>query len=75
MTQWIGPVPATCDLCDKPIARAFVDGKTQEGPWAVMCERCHNMNGVGLGTGKGQKYKSELKPDGLRWQSVTDGTP
>jgi hypothetical protein len=34
----------------------FVDGKLAGGPWAIMCVLCHLAFGVGLGTGKGQKY-------------------
>jgi len=53
---WIGKVPETCDLCKEPMFEAFVDGKTEMGPWANMCLACHQMFGIGLGTGKGQKY-------------------
>lgn len=56
MTNWISPVPRTCDLCKAPITNTFIDGKTSFGPWAIMCEPCHNLNGKGLGQGKGQKY-------------------
>ena len=34
----------------------FVDGKLQNGPWAVMCSDCYLKHGVGLGNGKGQRY-------------------
>ena len=43
-----------CQFCSK---EATVDGKTKMGPWAFMCDDCHNKYGVGLGTGKGQKLK------------------
>lgn len=45
-----------CDLChpSKP-AKAAYDGKTKRGPWAFMCEPCFVVNGIGLGTGKGQR--------------------
>ena len=49
--------PKQCDLCNKQIQNEFVDGKTQMGPWANMCQPCHTKYGVGLGTGRGQKYK------------------
>jgi hypothetical protein len=34
---------------------AAYDGKTTRGPWANMCESCFQANGVGLGTGRGQR--------------------
>jgi len=36
------------------IVNARVDGKTRFGPWAYMCGAHFALNGVGLGTGKGQ---------------------
>lgn len=47
-----------CDLCprgDEVIAQ--YDGKTKWGPWANMCEKHFAEAGVGLGTGKGQKFE------------------
>ena len=41
-----------CSYCNKS---ANYDGKTQNGPWAFMCEDCFKKNGLGLGTGLGQK--------------------
>ena len=45
-----------CDICGiiKPIV--LIDGKTKLGPWGLMCADCHKKEGVGIGTGKGQKY-------------------
>ena len=54
MTMWMGST--TCDFCGKKITDKLVDGKTVEGPWAVMCPHCFTVHGVGLGIGKGQKY-------------------
>lgn len=34
---------------------AEYDGKTTRGPWANMCAPCFAENGIGLGTGKGQR--------------------
>ena len=56
-TKWIGEKPKKCDICPGPIEGHFVDGKTIDGPWALMCLRCHKDIGVGLGIGKGQKYQ------------------
>jgi hypothetical protein len=53
---WLGEVKL-CDICTKPIAVGFVDGRTRMGPWACMCLMCHRSHGVGLGTGKGQQYQ------------------
>ena len=52
--------PESCDICSATLkGRPHVDGKTQTGPWANMCTRCHMEVGVGLGTGRGQKYDAE----------------
>lgn len=40
-----------CDFC-KEIA--WVDGRTNQGPWAFMCEVCFLCFGIGIGEGKGQ---------------------
>lgn len=41
-----------CDFCDEI---AWYDGKTTSGYWAYMCKLCFILNGIGLGTGVGQK--------------------
>jgi hypothetical protein len=51
-----------CDMCEIVWGvkkEAAVDGKTKNGPWANMCETCFKKHGVGLGTGKGQRYVKE----------------
>lgn len=46
-----------CDICkSRPAA---VDGKTRMGPWAYMCIPCHEVHGVGLGLGRGQRLLIE----------------
>ena len=50
-----------CDICRDALDRFvnkmwFVDGRTTSGRWAMMCPECFEHYGVGLGTGKGQKY-------------------
>lgn len=49
-----------CDMCmaiDKQTGiQAVYDGKTNLGPWANMCEKHYRTFGIGLGTGKGQKF-------------------
>lgn len=54
--KWESEMPEKCDICDHPLEEVFVDGKTSMGPWAIMCEGCHLMQGGELGTGKGQLY-------------------
>jgi hypothetical protein len=55
--KWTGEPPAVCDICSKPITHVFVDGRMASGTWANMCSPCHQSYGVGLGTGRGQKYR------------------
>lgn len=57
---WIGEPPLKCDLCGKGITTVFVDGKTVYGPWANMCPQCHGAFGIGLGLGKGQRFKLQI---------------
>jgi len=54
---WCSPPPKQCDICQKAITDVFVDGRTQFGPWACMCESCHQEQGGMLGGGLGQKYQ------------------
>lgn len=58
MKQWTKPIPQICNICGKPIRNDFVDGKTLDGPWAIMHQSCHKLRGVGLGLGKGQLYRN-----------------
>ncbi len=41
-----------CSICSQ--MPAMVDGKTKQGPWAYMCSGCFDLDGAGLGPGKGQ---------------------
>ncbi len=56
--KWMGPRPALCDVCSTELEEQeyWVDGATQYGPWGNMCPACHRQVGMGLGTGRGQKY-------------------
>lgn len=58
--RWFGDVPAACELCKKPMTgNVFFDAVVRvhtRNLWALVCETCHRHFGVGLGTGKGQKY-------------------
>lgn len=47
-----------CDICkynSGVIREAHYDGKTRMGPWANMCEAHFQLDGLGLGTGVGQR--------------------
>ena len=53
---------ANCNFCERDLnGQEFVDGKTVFGPWAIMCLNCYRDKGVGLGTGKGQRYDGKGK--------------
>jgi len=62
--RWCSPAPKACDLCGKPVTKTFIDGKVRGSSWACMCRTCWAFNGVGLGTGKGQRYDLD-KASGL----------
>lgn len=75
-SAWLGTPPVHCDICGRTLSNSgiFVDGKTRQGPWAIMCTHCHSSRGVGLGVGKGQKYVMEAAVgDGEKpvWVQVT----
>ena len=50
-----------CDFCEDEKGeyvpeRAYVDGRTRQGPWAYMCREHWSRYGVGVfGTGNGQR--------------------
>lgn len=47
-----------CQLCDRPITTEYIDGVVKGARcWANMCVTCHTKEGVGLGTGRGQRFK------------------
>lgn len=56
--KWMGSTPVRCDLCSRELkdGKFFYDFRMQTGPWALGCEPCFKMYGVGLGLGRGQKY-------------------
>ena len=56
---WCGPAPQNCDIYGEFITDTFIDGRTEMGPWAIMCEKCLGLIGVGLGNGLGQKYQRQ----------------
>lgn len=65
--NWIGEVPASCQVSGRPLTDAFVDGRMRRGGrWAIMHPDCHAEEGVGLGTGRGQLYRRA----GDRWEKA-----
>ena len=69
MKKWSGKVPVRDDF-GYPIVGTFIDGRTRMGPWAIMSLSTFNEHGVGLGLGKGQKYRLNL--DTNDWELVVD---
>ena len=51
------PYNIRCDICGEVEPDEYVDGRTKQGLWANMCMKCYRRHGVGLGVGRGQKYK------------------
>lgn len=59
-SKWLGDPPKQCDICRRPIMRTFVDGRTSDGRWGIMCPTCRVDEGrMQLGTGLGQKYERQ----------------
>ena len=55
--NWIGPVPAHCNICNAPITAEFYDARTYSGRWGNFCKVCFLKHTSGrLGTGFGQHY-------------------
>jgi len=63
---WTGDVPVKDDF-GMTIGIEFIDGRTTQGPWAFMTPASHRAYGVGLGLGRGQRYK---KQNDNRWIKV-----
>lgn len=58
MTTFINP-PKNCDVCGQKLTSVMYDARTHSGPWGCLCPTCYRVHGVGLGTGKGQKYERQ----------------
>lgn len=52
--------PLRARECPKTLGNEIVDGMVRGSGWALMCPACHSQNGVGLGTGKGQRYQKAV---------------
>jgi hypothetical protein len=68
---WQGSEPRSCDLCRKPIGKTFMDAKTSQGAWGILCPQCHKTHGVGLGLGLGQRYDKK----GGKWVQAGKAAP
>lgn len=55
VVKWMGR--GKCDVCKRECGDVLYDGKTIIGVWGVMCSECFRTYGVGLGTGRGQRYE------------------
>jgi hypothetical protein len=68
---WYGDVNNVDDY-GRAIDNVFIDGRTKHGPWAIMNPTSFEMYGIGLGTGRGQKYvKGGVGVDGkITWSKV-----
>lgn len=66
--RWAGKAPTHCDLCGLRLFATFVDGRTSDGRWGIMCPRCRVAEGrLELGTGLGQKYERRSQGDEVYW--------
>lgn len=67
-TEWVGPVPKQCDICELPLTVQFMDcavpGPEYRGIWGCLCPQCFSKFNCALGLGRGQAYTKQ--PDG-RW--------
>lgn len=64
---WLGHVGQADDF-NSAIGDEIIDGKTRQGPWALMTPSSWRLHGIGkLGTGYGQRYQKQA--DG-RWLKV-----
>ena len=61
--DWHNPLPNLCDICGKKITDTFVDGKVHNASWAIMCPKCFEQVGSGLGIGQGQMYLKATKKE------------
>ena len=55
--KWISPAPTECQMCESELKEVFYDARMCYGSWALLCEGCFDIFGVGLGLGRGQKYR------------------
>ena len=61
--DWSNPIPNRCDICGEKITDTFIDGKVYNASWAIMCPKCFEQVGSGLGVGQGQMYLKGTKDE------------
>lgn len=66
---WTAPVGGFDDF-GYPISKRIIDGKTKQGPWALMTPQSYVKHGIALGVGYGQLY--EKQKDG-KWLLIKGG--
>ena len=52
--KWDGEV--RCDVCGALQSKNWYDCRTTSGRWAFLCDKCFEIYGIGIGTGRGQVY-------------------
>jgi hypothetical protein len=59
--HWLSNPPKKCDICDTRLkdVTMFVDGQTVFSRWAIMCPKCFDEVGLGLGPALGQLYSTK----------------
>lgn len=56
-SEWAGATRPHCGICKELVMYTFVDGRTRNGQWGIMCPTCRIDEGrLTLGEGLGQKY-------------------
>ena len=53
--------PSTCDICNGAFKGVMYNAMTRDGPWGNICKSCFAFDGIGLGTGLGQRYVLEAE--------------
>lgn len=56
---WTGSPPDEDDFGQK-ISDVFYDAKSKLGPWGFMNPETFKFYGVGVGSGRGQRYEKQL---------------
>lgn len=65
-SKWSGKPVTHCDICRRPLTQVFIDGRTSNGQWGIMCPICRMNEGREvLGVGLGQMYE---RSQATAWQ-------
>lgn len=55
---WQGPLEDKCNVCSGAFDGVMYDANLGRG-WGNVCQKCFNIYGHGLGTGRGQRYEHQ----------------